>query len=274
MRRLASVSISSDRARPAIGGQGDHTIKDVAASRRALIIAAVMLATGAPAWTQQDGACRRAAGRRQGASIHLPILRALARRSGRVRRGHNLCVRSPSSPSSARRSPAFPIDRRPSTVSRSLEGGGAHEATSESFGFGARDRHGERPRRGDRSVLPDLRQQRHRRDPLRSRPRGGAGPGTLDGSAEILILAERWLEEFSLDLAGLDVSSVTVNDVLADFEQANDKLIVMPREPIPRGSTFRLSVAYAGTPDPIPDRRRPARASSSAGSPTATRPTW
>ena len=83
------------------------------------------------------------------------------------------------------------------------------------------------------------------------------GPGTLDGSAELLILAERWLEEFSLDLAGLDVSRVTVNDVSADFEQANDKLIVMPREPIPRGSVFTLSVAYAGTPDAIPDPTAP-----------------
>ena len=100
------------------------------------------------------------------------------------------------------------------------------------------------------------------------------GPGTLDGSAELLILAERWLEEFSLDLAGLDVSRVTVNDVSADFEQANDKLIVMPREPIPRGSVFTLSVAYAARRTRFPTRRRPARASSSAGSPTATRPTW
>jgi aminopeptidase N len=83
------------------------------------------------------------------------------------------------------------------------------------------------------------------------------GPGTLDGGAELLILAERWLEEFSLDLAGLDVSRVTVNDVSADFEQANDKLIVMPREPIPRGSVFTLSVAYAGTPDPIPHPTAP-----------------
>jgi aminopeptidase N len=83
------------------------------------------------------------------------------------------------------------------------------------------------------------------------------GPGTLDGSAELFIIAQRRLEEFSLDLAGLDVSRVTVNEVPADFEQANDKLILMPREPIGRGSVFKLSVAYAGRPDPIPDPTAP-----------------
>ena len=70
-------------------------------------------------------------------------------------------------------------------------------------------------------------------------------------------MAQRRLEEFSLDLAGLDVSRVTVNGAPADFEQANDKLIVMPREPIPRGAVFKLAVAYAGRPDPIPDPTAP-----------------
>jgi hypothetical protein len=42
------------------------------------------------------------------------------------------------------------------------------------------------------------------------------GPGTLNGSAELLIRAQKRLEEFSLDLAGLDVSHVTVNDAAAD----------------------------------------------------------
>ncbi|MGH6901351.1 MAG: M1 family peptidase, partial [Geminicoccaceae bacterium] len=83
------------------------------------------------------------------------------------------------------------------------------------------------------------------------------GPGTLDGSAKLLIIAQKRLKEFSLDLASLDVSRVTVNRVPADFEQVDDKLIVMPREPIRRGSGFRLSVAYAGRPDPIPDPTAP-----------------
>jgi aminopeptidase N len=83
------------------------------------------------------------------------------------------------------------------------------------------------------------------------------GPGTLDGSAELSIIAQERLEELSLDLAGLGVSRVTVNGVPAVFEQANDKLIVMPREPIRRGSVFKLSVAYAGKPDPIPDPTAP-----------------
>jgi aminopeptidase N len=82
-------------------------------------------------------------------------------------------------------------------------------------------------------------------------------PGTLDGRAEFVIIALKWLEEFSLDLAGLDVSRVTVNHVPTDFEQAHDKLIVMPHEPIHRGSVFKLAVAYAGRPEPIPDPTAP-----------------
>jgi aminopeptidase N len=83
------------------------------------------------------------------------------------------------------------------------------------------------------------------------------GPGTLDGSAKLTIRAETRLEEFSLDLAGLEVSRVTVNGVAAPFEQADDKLIVTPREPIRKGKVFRLAVAYAGRPDPTPDPTAP-----------------
>ena len=83
------------------------------------------------------------------------------------------------------------------------------------------------------------------------------GPGTVDGTAKLLILAQKRLEAISLDLAGLDVSRVTVNAMPADFEQADDKLIVLPREPIRRGSLFKLSVAYAGRPEPIPDPTAP-----------------
>ena len=83
------------------------------------------------------------------------------------------------------------------------------------------------------------------------------GPGTLDGSAELSIIAQKRLEEFSLDLAGLEVSRVTVNGVPADFEQANDKLIVMPREPIrkARCSGSGRLCRQAG-PDPRPDGAR------------------
>jgi aminopeptidase N len=99
-------------------------------------------------------------------------------------------------------------------------------------------------------------------------------PGTLDGRAELLISAQKRLEEFSLDLAGLDVSRVTVNRVPADFEQADDKLIVMPRAPIGKGSTFKLSVAYAGRPDPIPDPTAPGSDIELGCSSSTTRPMW
>jgi aminopeptidase N len=83
------------------------------------------------------------------------------------------------------------------------------------------------------------------------------GPGTLDGSAVLLIREEKRLERLSLDLAGLEVSRVAVNGAPAGFEQANDKLIVTPRRPLPRGAVFRLAVDYAGRPHPIPEPTAP-----------------
>ena len=83
------------------------------------------------------------------------------------------------------------------------------------------------------------------------------GPGTLEGRAVLWIRAQRRLAELSLDLVGLEVSRVTVDSVPAGFEQADDKLIVRPDEPIRQGAVFRLRVAYAGRPEPIPDPTAP-----------------
>ena len=107
---------SSDRTRPAIEGQDDRAIKDIAASRRALIIAAVMLATGAPARTQQVGAQPmasdpRSSSRRRRCSRTGPISAAL-RRSTRFGR------RSASGRSSASSGPSL----RPIAVASHLAG--------------------------------------------------------------------------------------------------------------------------------------------------------
>ena len=101
------------------------------------------------------------------------------------------------------------------------------------------------------------------------------GPGTLVGRAALSIRAQRRLEQFTLDLAGLEVSRVTVDRVPAGFEQADDKLVVTPRraDPQRRGVQAPGRLCRPAGRDPRPDRAR-APTSSSAGSPMATRPTW
>jgi aminopeptidase N len=79
----------------------------------------------------------------------------------------------------------------------------------------------------------------------------------LDGKAAIFIKAQRRLTSFTLDLHALIVSDVKVNAVSADFNQADDKLTITPRSPIPKGGIFWLSVAYGGVPDPLPDPTAP-----------------
>jgi aminopeptidase N len=77
--------------------------------------------------------------------------------------------------------------------------------------------------------------------------------GHLDARAELLIFAERRLDSFTLDLGGLTVSKVRIRGERVDFGQADDKLTITPRWPIPRGAAFRLVVDYSGKPTPIQD---------------------
>jgi aminopeptidase N len=50
---------------------------------------------------------------------------------------------------------------------------------------------------------------------------------------------------------------VSINGLPANFIQANDKLTITPRLPIPKDGVFLLNVAYAGVPDPLPDPTAP-----------------
>jgi aminopeptidase N len=49
------------------------------------------------------------------------------------------------------------------------------------------------------------------------------------------------------------VSEVEVWGVPARFRQADDKLIITPRWPIPKLAPIRVEIEYAGRPDPLPD---------------------
>lgn len=75
----------------------------------------------------------------------------------------------------------------------------------------------------------------------------------LTARATLTIKSLDDLSRFRLDLAGLKVSRVYVNNGVARFSQADDKLTITPSTKIPKGKTFATIIEYSGTPAPIPD---------------------
>ncbi|MFF2526530.1 M1 family metallopeptidase [Streptomyces liangshanensis] len=75
----------------------------------------------------------------------------------------------------------------------------------------------------------------------------------LDGTAVITARATQDLTSFHLDLAGMDVASVTVDGRRARVGRAGTELVVRPREELGRGATFRTVVRYSGVPRRVTD---------------------
>ncbi len=75
----------------------------------------------------------------------------------------------------------------------------------------------------------------------------------LTGRARIVARATQHLSEFSLDLAQLEVTSVTVRGARAAFRREGTKLVVTPARGIRRGREFVTEVAYRGVPVPVVD---------------------
>jgi aminopeptidase N len=73
----------------------------------------------------------------------------------------------------------------------------------------------------------------------------------LDGDTTITAKATQNLDEFSLDLEGLDVRTVTVDGRAAQTERDGGKLVVRPAATVANGSTFTTEVQYAGVPTPF-----------------------
>jgi hypothetical protein len=67
----------------------------------------------------------------------------------------------------------------------------------------------------------------------------------LQGTTTIDATALQNLSEFSLDLHGMQVSSVLVDGKQAGFRQEADKLIVTPPAGLPLGASFTTTVTYA-----------------------------
>ncbi|MGW7523075.1 M1 family metallopeptidase [Streptomyces sp. NPDC054783] len=75
--------------------------------------------------------------------------------------------------------------------------------------------------------------------------------GRLDGRTTLTARATQNLSSFDLDLQQLDVSRVEVDGRRAEFTRTGDELVITPRHSLARGRTFRVSVTYGGTPQPL-----------------------
>jgi len=75
----------------------------------------------------------------------------------------------------------------------------------------------------------------------------------LDGDTTVTASATQDLSRFDLDLRGLEVKQVEVNDKPAKFTREGEfELVITPAEPLREGSTFRTRVVYSGKPSAGP----------------------
>lgn len=74
---------------------------------------------------------------------------------------------------------------------------------------------------------------------------------TLNAVTTIEAEATQTLSAFNLDFAGYEISTITVNDVSANFARIESELTVTPSQTIEPGAVFTVMVAYNGRPGPI-----------------------
>ena len=75
--------------------------------------------------------------------------------------------------------------------------------------------------------------------------------GWISGTTTITADATSTLLAFSLDLIGLEVSSITVDGLPADFTRSDTDILIEPGLPIPTGERFVVAVTYEGSPEPV-----------------------
>jgi len=71
----------------------------------------------------------------------------------------------------------------------------------------------------------------------------------IDGIATLDIIATQALSQFNLDLRGMTVDSITVDDAAAEFTRAAGELTIIPAAPIAEGTAFTVVIRYHGVPD-------------------------
>ncbi|MEV7472034.1 M1 family metallopeptidase [Streptomyces kronopolitis] len=73
----------------------------------------------------------------------------------------------------------------------------------------------------------------------------------LDGRATITARTTQPLPRFNLDLKGLTVKSVTVNQNKATFQRDGQELVIDPERPLSKGERFKVAITYGGIPKPL-----------------------
>jgi aminopeptidase N len=74
---------------------------------------------------------------------------------------------------------------------------------------------------------------------------------TLTGTAQITATATQNLSRFDLDLSGMTVHDVTVNNVAAAWNRSGQELRITPKKGLPKGRAFTVAVRYDGSPKTI-----------------------
>ncbi|MFF7358416.1 MULTISPECIES: M1 family metallopeptidase [Streptomyces] len=75
--------------------------------------------------------------------------------------------------------------------------------------------------------------------------------GRLDGRTTLTARATQNLSSFDLDLQQLSITRVDVNGRRTPFTREGDEVTVTPRQSLPRGRTFEVTVTYGGIPQPL-----------------------
>ncbi|MFF5179575.1 M1 family metallopeptidase [Micromonospora sp. NPDC000316] len=75
--------------------------------------------------------------------------------------------------------------------------------------------------------------------------------GRLTGTATVRATATSDLSSFNLDLAGLTVTTVTVDDAPAIHTRTENELVIKPASGLIAGNGFVAEIAYEGVPKPL-----------------------
>jgi aminopeptidase N len=72
---------------------------------------------------------------------------------------------------------------------------------------------------------------------------------TIEGNAVVEARASQALDSFSLDFKGLEIGSVKVDGVEAEYDRQGQELIISCPEPVGTGATFSTEISYSGAPE-------------------------
>jgi aminopeptidase N len=81
----------------------------------------------------------------------------------------------------------------------------------------------------------------------------------ISGSTRLDAIATKNLSVFNLDFHRLEISNITVNNILAQYSRTGDELTITPTAPLPVGKGFAVVVHYSGVPDPVDDPSSPGK---------------